>query len=391
MNDASRGFWKLMRNKFKSLGMVSVPGDEALYIKKADGKKEAIIVTHVDDFQVASSTRFLEEMIEILTKDRMEISKIEKELFRFTGIDINRNKEKGEITLDMEDYAESIKEIEEIREAKDDKELTLYERKVLKKMTGKLSWLAEGCRPDLSFNVLEMSRKNNKATIKDLKDVNKVLKKVRGRPSKITLKKLMPENKLMIFGETDALYKQGEKSIGGQIVLLGSRKSEKVNMIYWKSKTIDRVCESSKDAEARGLTSIIDTSKLLTSQLEVLLSDNKKIPIKIYTDNVPVLESIASSMQTKNKYLRNSYAVFKQQLEFNDVELYNWMDGERMIADIMTKDKTSTSSQIKKFDDLFTNNIFKEGKEEHNHVIWKKDEIVLLNPRRKGTRKSEEE
>ena len=236
-----------------------------------------------------------------------------------------------------------------------------------------------------------MSRKNNKATIKDLKDVNKVLKKVRGRPSKITLKKLMPENKLMIFGETDASYKQGEKSIGRQIVLLGSRKSEKVNMIYWKSKTIDRVCESSKDAEARGLTSIIDTSKLLTSQLEVLLSDNKKIPIKIYTDNVPVLESIASSMQTKNKYLRNSYAVFKQQLEFNDVELYNWMDGERMIADIMTKDKTSTSSQIKKFDDLFTNNIFKEGKEEHNHVIWKKDEIVLLNPRRKGTRKSEEE
>ena len=141
MNDASRGFWKLMRNKFKSLGMVSVPGDEALYIKKADGKKEAIIVTHVDDFQVASSTRFLEEMIEILTKDGMEISKIEKESFRFTGIDINRNKEKGEITLDMEDYAESIKEIEEIREAKDDKELTLYERKVLKKMTGKLSWL----------------------------------------------------------------------------------------------------------------------------------------------------------------------------------------------------------------------------------------------------------
>ena len=381
-------FWKLMRGKFKSLGLVPIPGDEALYVKKVNGKTEAVVLTHVDDFQVGSSKKFLEELVKVLTEGGMEISKIEKETFRFTGIDISRSKDKREIMVSMQEYADSIKEVGEIRNAKDDEELMILERRILKKITGKISWLAEGCRPDLSYNVLEMSRKNNKATIKDLKDVSKVMKKVRERESKLTFRKIVADDKLIVYSETDASYKQEEKSIAGQIIMLGSRMEEDVNFIFWKSKTIDRVCESSKDAEARGLTSIIDTSKFLTSQLEFMLSNNRKIPIKIFTDNVPVLESIASSTQTKNKYLRNSYAAFKQHLEFDEIESYNWIEGDRLIADIMTKEKSVTSNQTKKFNELFLENKFKEGKEEFNNVVWKNDEIILKNPKNKGVKET---
>ena len=54
-----------------------------------------------------------------------------------------------------------------------------------------------------------------------------------------------------------------------------------------------------------------------------------------------------------------------------------------MIADIMMKEKTTTSSQAKKFDDLFIKNKFMEGKEEFNNVVWKNEEIILRNPKEK--------
>ena len=50
--------------------------------------------------------------------------------------------------------------------------------KEYRKFTGKLSWLTQGTRPDLSFTALTISKKNNSATIADLHKMNKVLKKV---------------------------------------------------------------------------------------------------------------------------------------------------------------------------------------------------------------------
>ena len=42
---------------------------------------------------------------------------------------------------------------------------------VLYRMTGKLAWLTNSTCPDLSYTALEMSKKNNSAKIKDLRDI----------------------------------------------------------------------------------------------------------------------------------------------------------------------------------------------------------------------------
>ena len=57
--------------------------------------------------------------------------------------------------------------------------------KEYKMFTGKLSWLGKRTRPDLSYTVLTMSRKNNAATIADLHKLNKVLKKVSSKERKM--------------------------------------------------------------------------------------------------------------------------------------------------------------------------------------------------------------
>ena len=52
-------------------------------------------------------------------------------------------------------------------------------------MTGKLSWLANSTRPDLSYTALAMSKKNTTATKKDLRDITRVVDKAKEHSCKI--------------------------------------------------------------------------------------------------------------------------------------------------------------------------------------------------------------
>ena len=50
--------------------------------------------------------------------------------------------------------------------------------KVLRKYVGKLSWVADNTRPDLAIYALELAKKQKKAVLKDLREINKVVEKV---------------------------------------------------------------------------------------------------------------------------------------------------------------------------------------------------------------------
>ena len=82
------------------------------------------------------------------------------------------------IDIEIADYVKSLQDIKEIRKANKDEDLTEQEIKEYRKVTGKLSWLANSTRPDLSYTALAMSKKNNSAKISDLRNMTRVLKKV---------------------------------------------------------------------------------------------------------------------------------------------------------------------------------------------------------------------
>ena len=68
----------------------------------------------------------------------------------------------------MKDYVESLQDIKEIRKANKEEDFTKTEFKEYRKVTGKISWLGDSTRLDLSYTHLSMSKKNNSATIADL-------------------------------------------------------------------------------------------------------------------------------------------------------------------------------------------------------------------------------
>ena len=148
------------------------------------------VITHVDDFTLAGTEDFIKEVLETVGKE-LTVSKIERDRFRYTGIDVSAVNDG--IEIEMEDYVKSLEEIKEIRKADRDEYLTKAELKVFRKMTGKLSWLANSTRPDLSYTVLAMLKKNNSAQIKDPRDISRVLKKVKERSSKMKFSRIGPK------------------------------------------------------------------------------------------------------------------------------------------------------------------------------------------------------
>ena len=105
----------------------------------------------------------------------LDVSKVENDRFRYAGIDIKKVVDGIEISMD--EYAESLQEIK-VREDRSDEELKRDELKVLQKYVGKLNWLAANTRPDIVIYALELAKKQKKATLKDLREINRVLKKV---------------------------------------------------------------------------------------------------------------------------------------------------------------------------------------------------------------------
>ena len=89
-------------------------------------------------------------------------------------------------------------------------------------MMGKIAWLANATRPDLCYQTLQMSKKNQGATISDLRDINRILKRVCERESKIKYGHLGDKEDLISIGLGDASYKQDDKGVGGVILLLAN-------------------------------------------------------------------------------------------------------------------------------------------------------------------------
>ena len=386
LDDASRKFYLKVRETLKNLGLNTLPGDDAVYYQHKNGKLIGMILSHVDDFTIAGTKAFVDRIIKGIKK-KFTVSKIEENNFRFTGLDVKTNDEQIEIS--MEDYADSINEIKEIRNASRTEKLTKAELKEYRKYTGKISWLAQGTRPDLSYSALDLAKKNNNATISDLRNINRIVEKVKKEENKIIYRKIGNRENLQVIGIVDASYKPDDKSVGGMIIALTNEEMTKASPLMWKAKQIDRVCHSSKDAETLSMTKMIDELTYMARHVEILLygNYNKRLNVRILTDSKPTLESIASTKQIERKGLRMLVHEMKDKLRDGEIDSYQWVSTKQIWADGLTKEMPMTEG---------VRNLLKNGKcemvsKDINKVVCQNEEIKMINIRNRGRGKPEKD
>ena len=117
----------------------------------------------------------------------------------------------------------------------------------------------------------------------------------------------------------------------------------------------------------------------------LLFGDYKqRIPVRIFTDSEPTLESIASTKQIERKSLRMTVQEMKERLIEGDVRSYQWIPTKEMWSDGMTKEMEMAEGLRK----LLKTGSCEMKKEEVNKVIYENDEIKMVNIR---NRKKKEE
>ena len=78
-----------------------------------------------------------------------------------------------------------------MRYSKPDEILTKEEMKIFRKYVGKLNWLA--------VYVMNLARRQKKAALKNLRDVNRILKKVEEKDNKVTFGKVSRKEDLCVI------------------------------------------------------------------------------------------------------------------------------------------------------------------------------------------------
>ena len=92
------------------------------------------------------------------------------------------------------------------------------------------------------------------------------------------------------------------------------------------------------------------------------------------------MDSIPSTHQIEQRMLRSCIADLKQKLETKDIQSYEWLTDENMIADILTKEKRTKDG----LEDVLTRNELSVVNRGHNKVIEEDGEFLMENVRTKS-------
>ena len=163
--------------------------------------------------------------------------------------------------------------------------------------------------------------------------------------------------------------------------MLGSTRNNNVSPLTWKSKSIVNPTKSVKDAETRSFSLNAENGTHFSKMIERLhFGDVKgRLPVRCFTDNKPLLETIASTKSPVNKDLNDVIRYLKDKLSWQEVTSYSWLPTKRMVSDFLTK-QMKPGGEVW---DIFRHGKWEDGSTRYNIVQKKGHEFTLSNPTNK--------
>ena len=194
------------------------------------------------------------------------MSSVEEGTFKYIGFGLKQNSD-GAIILDQDEY---VNDIPNVAMASDRKQMTAQplmrdEQTTLRSIVGKLNWVVQGSRPDLAFDMIELSTKLKKANVGDLTRSIKCIKKLKYDDSYIFFAPLNKSDKWRIIVFSDASHanlSDGTGSMGAHVVFIVDEHGN-CSPLTWHSGKIKRVVRSTIAAEALSLCEGIEDTYTL--------------------------------------------------------------------------------------------------------------------------------
>jgi hypothetical protein len=338
LNDAARQFYLSVAEQLLRTGCVQSTLDPALFFKFDKGQLIGIVACHVDDFLHAGTTLFEDSVMKSL-RERFLAGKVEGVSFRYVGFNIRQDLKS--IIMDHSDYVMKVGngEIDPNRAASKQDNLNETEQKLLRQLVGRLNWAVQGSRPDLGFELIDLSTKLKQGTVSDLIRAIKCIERLRSGPSVVRFPAMgrYEEWRLIVFTDASLANLEGCGSVGGRVCFLVNSQGDACPL-SWSSAKIKRVVRSTLSAEMLSLQEGIEDAIYLRGIVtELFGKPEKSLPIIAYVDNKSVTQALSSTKLVDDKRLRIDIASIKQCMERSEISAVKWVQGDEQLANCLTK------------------------------------------------------
>ena len=338
LKDAPREWYLRLRDVILKVGCKISITDGGLFIKHHEGKLDGLILIYVDDLLWGGTLNFVSEVV-LKLKEVFEVSSEHSTAFQYLGIDMNQAEDYS-ICISQENYVNRLKHIPVSEERSRLKEEVINdeERQQLRSVVGKLNWLSGSTRPDISFNVGQISF-GKKAKVKNLILANDVINQARNSQTDILFPKLksMKDAYIVVFTDASFMNLEDGGSQGGHIIFV----TDGVNCcpVTWQSRRIKRIVRSTLAAETLSLVEGCETGYMVRKLLNEILptSDNcAEKPIICYTDNKSLYESAQTTNTVTDRRLLTEINIVRQMISRKEIEL-RWCCAANQTSDVLTK------------------------------------------------------
>ena len=247
----------------------------------------------------------------------------------FKCIGLNTSYHTNHIEICQKDYADSIKYITISQQRKSEKFhlLNSDEEHILRKVIGQANWLASQTRPDISFDVLNLSCDINKnPVVSHLIEANKMILKIKNKESKLVFPNLGTVDDLKIVAFTDAYANlpDGTSSAGGYVILLVGLNNH-ANTLSWASNKIKCIVKGTTAPEALSLVNDLEEAVYLQTIICNMFNIHaREIPIEAIIDNKNLHSIIYSTKLISEKRLGIDIATIKEMLSQGEVNKITW-------------------------------------------------------------------
>ena len=335
--DAARAWYKRVKSELKSLGVTISPLDNSLFFWHVDDILQGIICVYVDDFLFGGTQLFLDTIIKKLI-NKFRIGSSAKITFTYVGINFNAYNDG--LTMDQDHYINSLTTIpiSTARATEKNCDLTKEEKKTFRTLIGQMSWVSTHTRPDVAFETCELGGIYKTAKVSDLIRLNHLVDKIKGNPVHIFYPRLPTLNRCTIRCYSDASFGNltRDGSQAGFIIFLESDSGHMHCPIYWQSRRIDRVVDSSLAAETYALHSGAKSAVFFKTLIRQMVK-GANVTVICLSDNESLCKAINSDNQPKDKWLRINISGIRSMLEMGDINKVKWITSKDQLADPLTK------------------------------------------------------
>ena len=339
--DASRGFYLEVEQTLVNLGCQVSRLDPAvfIYFNPEDNSLSGLMLTHVDDFIHGSGDQVFQRNVMIPLKERFKFGSEGDEDFLYVGLHVVQSD--GQVVVDQNQYVDDLELPSSSTAGSQDALLDEEGQADFRSVVGRIGWVANSTRPDLSYDHLVLSMKLGKATGRDMNLACKSIKKIKLDGTQMKFVDMGPMSEWTLQGYGDAGFKSlpdKTSSCGGHVIMLSNKVRGLSCVLDWRSKKLKRVVTSSTAAEALAVNDALDMMVYLKSVLGELLGERcNDIPLELATDSRNLHNSVMTTSLVENPRLRTDIAVVKESLSSRELSKLFHVGGRRMLADVLTK------------------------------------------------------